>query len=360
MSATAPSHRPRRHSTPPLQSAEAATGPSKSRIQVWVWGVVLVGIAVIAVGFVWNPFATSRDPLQATLAARSVVPAEYDPVRAFGFLEQTCAIGPRVSGTAGMVRQQEMLTKFFEAEGAEVELQTFAARHPETGEVLTLGNLIARFRPAAAKRFLICAHYDTRPFPDQDPIDPKGEFIGANDGASGVAGLMELSLRASEWPADIGVDLVLFDGEELVYDGNRDPYFLGSTHFAQEYVAAKDAPRYQSGVLLDMIADAEQHLFIEQNSWRYARPVVRQVWGTAARLRVQTFKNRIVHEVRDDHLPLNTIAKIPTIDIIDFDYPRPTRSGPSYWHTRQDVPANCSGQSIVNVVYVVDQWLKSM
>jgi hypothetical protein len=108
-----------------------------------------------------------------------------------------------------------------------------------------------------------------------------------------------------------------------------------------------------------MVGDADQQLYLEQNSWRYARPVAREVWDLAGKLGVTSFKSRVKHEVRDDHLPLNQIAKIPTIDIIDFDYPRPNTRGMSYWHTQQDVPANCSGESIVAVVYVVDQWLKS-
>lgn len=338
------------------EPAETASGRG-AKPKFWLGLAVLVPLIV---GSVWafSQWGGRRAP-QLRGGPVAEVPDRYDPDRAFGYLEQICAIGPRVTATDGMQQQQEMLTQFFQQRGAEVELQRFEARHPLTGKPTEMANLIARFGIDRPKRYLICAHYDTRPYPDRDPVDPRGVFLGANDGGSGVAALMELSHHLDDLPADVGVDLVMFDAEELVYDSQRDPYFLGSTHFAREYLAKPPARRYRAGILLDMVGDAEQHLFIEINSWRYAKPVVREVWATAERLGVSTFYSRLGHEVRDDHLPLNQIAKIPTIDIIDFDYPRPSNSGYSYWHTRQDIPANCSGPSIVNVVYVVHTWLGS-
>jgi hypothetical protein len=256
-----------------------------------------------------------------------------------------------------MTRQRAMLRGFFEARGALVEEQSFEVRHPLDGSPVTMVNLIARFGPDRPRRFLLCAHYDTRPFPDRDPVDPRGTFVGANDGASGTAALMELSHHLDALPDDVGVDLVLFDGEELVYDNDRDPYFLGSTHFARQYAAQPPSPPYQAGVLLDMVGDAELQIYLEVNSWRYARSVAREIWDTADRLGIEAFRQRTRHEIRDDHLPLNRIARIPTVDIIDFDYPRAGFRTQSYWHTRQDIPANCSGDSLVRVVYVVHQWL---
>ena len=121
-----------------------------------------------------------------------------------------------------MSRQQEMLTNFFRKNGAVIELQSFQARHPQTGKAVELNNLIARWFPQRNNRVLLCAHYDTRPFPDRDPTNPGGVFIGANDGGSGVAVLMELSNHLLQLPGSAGVDsagvdIVLFDGEELVF-----------------------------------------------------------------------------------------------------------------------------------------------
>ncbi len=311
-------------------------------------GVVLLGFAVLA--------KRAAGPV-VQRSSQLVIPAPYDADRAMGYLVAICDLGPRPSATPAMRRQQAFLSDFFEQRGGAVELQSFRARHPDTGEAVELANLIARWHPERPKRFLLAAHYDTRPFPDRDPVNPQGRFVGANDGASGVAALMELSHHFDQLPPDVGVDIVLFDGEELVYKDPRDEYFLGSTHFARQYAAMPPAIPYQAGVLLDMVGDKELAIYYERNSWRYAREVTKSLFDTAERLKVDAFIPRLRHDIRDDHLPLNQIAKIPTTDLIDFDYPRPGIGAPSYWHTTKDVPANCSGQSLATVVYVVHQWL---
>jgi hypothetical protein len=258
-----------------------------------------------------------------------------------------------------MLKQQAFVTEVFQQNGATVELQSFVVAHPETGQEVAMANLIARWYPDRPKRFLLCAHYDTRPFPDRDRRNRKGVFVGANDGASGTASLMELSHHFASLPTEIGVDCVLFDGEEFVFEERRDEYFLGSTYFARQYVKQPPTPPYQAGILLDMVADRELNLHLESNSVRYARDVARSIWKKAEQLGVVAFVPRTRHELRDDHLPLNEIARIPTVDIIDFDYPRPGISAPSYWHTEMDVPEQCSGQSMAAVIWVVYEWLIS-
>jgi len=317
--------------------------------------VVLIAAGVLIAA--WQLGASGRDG--SSPKAALVIPAPYNADRAFSYLTQICDIGPRPSATAAMQRQQALLTEFFEQRGASVQMQPFKVRHPETGEPVELANLIARWRPASRKRFLLCAHYDTRPFPDRDPVNPRGRFVGANDGGSGVAALMELSHHIDALPADVGIDIVLFDGEELVFREGRDDYFLGSEHFARQYISEPPAVPYVAGILLDMVGDKELTIYQERNSWNYARDVSRSVFAKAKELGVETFIARVRHEIRDDHLPLNQIAKIPTIDLIDFDYPRPGIGAPKYWHTTKDVPENCSGHSLATVVYVVHQWLKS-
>ena len=254
--------------------------------------------------------------------------------------------------------QQAMLQSFFSERGATVEMQSFEIRHPEDGSPVPMANLIARWYIDRPKRFLLCAHYDTRPFPDRDRRNRKGTFIGANDGGSGTAALMELSHHLSDLPDDVGIDIVLFDGEEFVWEQGRDEYFIGSKFFARNYVTNRPATPYQAGVLFDMIADRELKIYYEQNSLSYAPSVARGIWQTANRLGVNAFVPRSRHRIDDDHIPLNQIAKIPTVDLIDFDYPRAGIGAPSYWHTEQDIPENCSGQSIAAVVWVVHEWLK--
>lgn len=286
-----------------------------------------------------------------TDAARNPI----DALRAFSYLEQLCDIGPRISGTPGMVKQQELLQRHFEKHGAKVTMQRFQARNPQGGDPVPMANLVAQFHPDRQQRILLAAHYDTRPLPDRDPNPVRrreGVFLSANDGTSGVAILMELAHLLPELEGPYGIDIVLFDGEELVYVDNRDPYFLGSTWFAREYVAHPPDHQYRWGVLLDMVGDADLRIHQEKFSatWRDTRPLVKAIWNTAARLEVDEFVPRVGYEVLDDHLPLHNTAKIPTCNIIDFDYPA--------WHTEADTPRRCSPTSLGKVGWVVYEWLK--
>lgn len=322
------------------------------------WPLLVFGIATgagLGIYFLGGSDRGLERPLELTLRP---IPAIYSPERAIGYLETICDFGPRPTGSEAMKRQQEYLTDFFTQNGASVELQKESIRHPLTGEAVEMANLIASWYPERPIRFLLCAHYDTRPFPDRDRNDPKGVFVGANDGASGVAAWMEMSHQFSSLPSDVGVDVVLFDAEEFVFAEGRDDYFLGSTHFAQQYRMSPPAVAYRAGVLLDMVGDRELQLLYERNSLRYARDVTKSIWQTARRLGVRAFVPRTrMQDIRDDHLPLNQIAGIPTTDLIDFDYPRPGFRAPQYWHTTEDVPEKCSGTSLAAVTWTVHQWI---
>ena len=276
------------------------------------------------------------------------------------WVRKICEIGPRISGSHGMLMQQRMLEQHFTKLGGKVTMQNFVVRHPETGKDVVMGNMIVQWHPERRQRVLLCAHYDTRPYADRDPVNRRGVFLGANDGASGVAVLAELARHMQTFNSPLGVDFVLFDGEEFVFNDQRDKYFLGSEHFARMYVSEPPGHKYVYGVLLDMVGDAELHLYQEKNSmrWRDTRPLTRGIWATANRLGVREFIPRIRHEVRDDHLALHDIAGIPTCDVIDFDYPRPGRV--NYWHTQQDTPDKCSALSLAKVGWVIHEWLKSL
>ncbi|WP_231962493.1 M28 family peptidase [Symmachiella dynata] len=279
--------------------------------------------------------------------------ARPDAKRAFGYLAQICRIGPRISGSRGMMRQQQLIGKHFAAFDCEVKYQPFDVRHPLTGNPVRMNNIIISWNPEVKERLLLCCHYDTRPLPDRDRDAnqrQQGVFLGANDGASGVALFMELAHHMKNLPATCGVDFVIFDGEELVY-GNRGEYFLGSTHFAENYRDHPTEQRYTAGVLVDMVADRNLRIYMEKNSLKYAPDVTKSIWKSAEQVGVDEFVPRAKHEVRDDHLPLNEIAKIPTCDIIDFDYP--------YWHTTRDVPNSCSGKSLAKVAKVLLHWLRT-
>ena len=286
-------------------------------------------------------------------------PTQFQGERAFGYLRSVCEIGPRISGQPGMVKQQEALKKHFDDLGAKVAFQHFNVKHPLGSGRVNMANLIVRWHPERSKRILLCCHYDTRPFPDSDRVNPRGRFIGANDGGSGVALLAELGHHIETLEGDYGVDFVFFDGEEFVYDVRRDPLFLGSTWFAQQYAGKKFDVRYEFGILVDMIGDSDLQIYYEGNSLGYARRLTRSIWGVAKDLGVREFVPKKRHVIKDDHLPLNSIARIETCDIIDFDYPNP-QLGNVYWHTLQDVVENCSGDSLEKVGRVVLEWLRRL
>lgn len=312
-----------------------------------VAGFAILGVARFVV------FAESPSALPGADVEQPANP--LDAKRAYGYLKQICQLGPRPSGSRGMEQQQELLEKFFTKLGATVTQQKFLAPNPLGGPKVQMANLIVTWHPDRKERVLLAAHYDTRPLPDRDPnprLRRSGRFIGANDGASGVAVLMELAHLVPKLEGKLGVDFVLFDAEEFVYVEPRDRYFWGSEWFAQQYVENPPEHKYRWGVLLDMVGDEDLQLHHEQNSvsWPDTRPLVIDIWTTASRLGVEEFIPRTRHVIRDDHLALRNIARIPTCDIIDFDYP--------YWHTEADAPGRCSGESLAKVGWVVYEWLR--
>jgi len=258
--------------------------------------------------------------------------------RAGEYLRSQVAFGPRVPGTGGHARQLEWMRSFLKERADTVIDQPFT-HTTKAGETLRLTNLFARFRPELQDRVLLVAHWDTRPTSDQsaNPADRKRPVPGANDGASGVAVLMELANLFRENPPPIGVDLLLVDGED--YGPTGDDMYLGARHFA-----ANPPPGYRPfyGIVVDMVGDRSPRFPIEQYSQEMAPEVVQRVWGVARELGYgDIFVDSPGIYVEDDHVPLNK-GGIRTIDIIDFDY----GPGNRYWHTPQDVVENTSPESL--------------
>ena len=284
-------------------------------------------------------------------------PAQFSGTRAMEYLEAICELGPRPSGSEGMKKQRELLIRHFQKAGATVFRQAFRSRDGRNGDWVRMENLIVSWHPERNDRVLLGAHYDTRPYPDRDRRDPRGIFLGANDGASGVAVLMELADSVAELKGTVGVDFVLFDAEEYVFEERRDSYCLGSLFFARQYASSRKAGTisyaYRCGVILDMVGDRNLTIWQEQQSvdWHDTRPVVESIWATAKQLQIQEFVPRPKYLINDDHVPLRMTGGIPTCDIIDFDYP--------HWHTTQDIPENCSAHSLGLVGRVILSWLQN-
>ncbi|MBN1395559.1 MAG: M28 family peptidase [Pirellulales bacterium] len=325
----------------------------KHRRTILFAAVAAAGLAAIA----WAVFAKPGGNGAAAAAGPKLTLENipFNGQRAYGYLKQLCEIGPRPSGSPGMAKQQKLLTEHFKQHGGQVELQRFRVRDPRDGQWVPMANVIVRWRPEAKDRILLCAHYDTLPFPMLDPEDPLGRFVGANDNASGVALLMELAHDFNKLDLKYGVDFVMLDGEEYIFR-RGDRMFIGSEWFARQYAKQQLKYRYRWGVLLDMIGATDLRLPQERNSiwWRDTRPLVAQIWATAARLGVREFLHKKGDEIDDDHVILHAVGRIPCIDVIQpmSEYPP--------WHTRGDTPDKCSPLSLAKVGWVIREWLKTV
>jgi glutaminyl-peptide cyclotransferase len=263
----------------------------------------------------------------------------FDGRAAHEHLRTQVAFGPRVPGRAGHRAQLEWMIERLVPLADTVLVDSFTHVHSESGEELRLTNVVARFRPDAERRLLFLAHWDTRPRSDAAST-PEARALpvpGANDGASGVAVLLQVAEHLAAEAVPVGVDLLFVDGED--YGPTTDDMFLGAKRFASWWPRAR-WPVY--GVLLDMVGDADPRFPVEGYSAEYAPEVVQRVWGVAARLGYgRYFPLEVGQALGDDHVPLNR-AGIPTIDIIDFEY----GPGNAYWHTPDDVPERTSATTL--------------
>ena len=262
---------------------------------------------------------------------------------AYNLLVQQCNFGPRVPDTPAHDSCRVFLVEELKKYADQVAEQRFDEYLSGMQKTVKLTNIIASFDLKATQRILLCAHWDSRPWASEDPDTSKRRqpILGANDGASGVAVLLEIAKTLKSSPPPVGVDIILFDGEDAGISGQNDTYLAGSRYFARNKAAAFNP---MMGLLLDMVGGANLQLYKEVNSVNYASAVVDRVWNLAARLGVTEFIPTAKHQVTDDHIPLLEVG-IPVIDLIDFDY--------AYWHTAGDTPDKCSAASLEKVGRVV-------
>jgi len=273
-----------------------------------------------------------------------IEPPAFDGARAYRYIEEQVAFGPRVPGTDAWRACREYYVAHFTGLGLAVDSQSFHFFDPYSRADKPLVNVIARYRgnDSDTTAILLGAHWDSRPRTDyhsdtsriNEPID------GANDGGSGVALLMELANMLAERPPRTNIDIVLFDGEDWGEEGDSENYLLGSRHFARQGIRH----RYRFGIIVDMIADRDQQIFREAISEEFAKPVNDLIFTLADSLNIETFVDSVKHTILDDHLPLSA-AGVPSAVIIDFDYP--------YWHTEFDTPDKCSPEALTNVGRIV-------
>jgi glutaminyl-peptide cyclotransferase len=289
----------------------------------------------------------SKEPVKNAQPAISI--PQFDGKRAFDLLVAQTNFGPRVPNTDPHRICLNFLHTQLQNFADTTYLQPFTHKGYD-GKTLYLTNVIASWNVRAARRILLCTHWDSRPWADQDP-DPKNRaqpVPGANDGASGVAVLLEIAHHLNKQSPLIGIDVVLFDGEDYGKEHDLNNFLLGSKYFAKH----KPFPyTHEFGILLDMVGDAQLEIPKERNSVHYAPDIVNLVWSIARDIGSTAFVDMIGSDVYDDHVPLNE-AGIKTIDIIDFNYPDETHR---YWHTLEDTPDKCSPESLEQVGNVLLQ-----
>lgn len=275
--------------------------------------------------------------------ALAAEPLNFDGQRAMEHIANQLAYGPREPGNKKAKRQTaQYIHNGLAPFGAKVKAQTFTAFG------LQGTNLWASFpsQTQSSHRIMLGAHWDTRPQAEHDSDKSKRHMpiAGANDGASGVAVLLEIAQILASNPAPVTVDLVFFDLEDMGGIGDR-PFSIG----ASKFIAANPAYRPSAGVIVDMVCDKNLSIPREQHSQKRAGPLMDQLWDIAKKQKASAFKDRRGQYITDDHVPFLK-AGIPVVDLIHYPFP-------DYWHSTEDSIDKCSADSLQQVGNVLSDFI---
>jgi len=285
---------------------------------------------------------------------------KFNADNAFANIEKQLSFGPRVPGTKAHDSCAAWLETEFRSYGAEVIVQKSELKGAT--KTYKIKNIIAVYNPAAAKRVLLCAHWDTREMADQDTERTDQPIPGADDGGSGVGVLLEIARIINENKLkNIGVDIVLFDAEDqgTSGEGKRETWCLGAQHWSKN----PHVPGYKAdfGILLDMVGARTAKFPREGLSLQHASSHVDKIWKTAWALGYSDFfLDTDAKGIIDDHLYVNELRNTPTVDIIHLSQDSPSGFG-AHWHTHKDnidiIGKNtllCVGQTVTQVLYEED------
>ena len=281
---------------------------------------------------------------------------------AYAYVARQVAFGPRVPNTQAHRDCADYLASELERHGTKIFVQE-AVLTAYNGEKLNARNIIGSFDPEKTHRVLLFAHWDSRPYADQDanPANHRKPIDGADDGGSGVGVLLEIARQIGNKRPDIGVDIIFFDAEDYgspAFDNGYypDSWCLGS----QFWVKNPHVPKYKAeyGILLDMVGAKDATFFKEFSSVRYASRYVEKVWEAARHLGYgKYFINKNGGGVTDDHIPVNEVLHIPSLDIVNYTLENNNGFG-VHWHTLNDTMDNISretlkavGQTVLEVIF---------
>lgn len=291
--------------------------------------ICLYPAAFILIGAMTLSCTADKKESKETVEEEKIVEVpDFNPDSAYQFISTQVAFGPRVPNTPAHRQAGDYFIEKLTSYGAKVQTQDFEATTFDN-ERLYLRNIIASFNPEKKKRILLAAHYDSRPFADKDTKRKNEPIDGANDGASGVGVLLEVARLLGQKAPDVGVDIILFDGEDWgeKIDGGNQPlpdgldswYCLGSQYWAKNKHQKGYSAYY--GILLDMVGAENAKFPMEGTSVYFARSIVDKVWSRASRLGYSNyFIKKRTAEITDDHLFVNKYANIPMVDIVHYDH----------------------------------------
>jgi len=288
---------------------------------------------------------------------------EFSSDSAYKYTQEQVDFGPRVPNTSAHEACAGYLSAELKKSGAEV-IEQKADLTAFDGTVLKSTNIIGSFNPKAENRILLFSHWDSRPWADHDPkpANRKKPVMAANDGASGVGVLLEMARLIGKQQPTMGVDIIFFDSEDygapesFKGENSEESWCLGTQYWAKNPHVQGYTARF--GILLDMVGGKNATFFREQSSDYYAGSVVSNVWSQAKSLGFsQYFVDQKGGAITDDHIYVNKIIGIPSIDIIQFD-PNSKSGFGFYWHTTQDTMENVDkntlkaiGTTLMHVVY---------
>lgn len=261
---------------------------------------------------------------------------KFDADNTYSYVEEQLTFGPRVPNSQAHREAIQYFNSHFRemAGNRSVFVQSFKTE--AYGDSLQLFNLIAAFSPEKKDRILLAAHWDSRPRSEMDPDSPESPLVGADDGGSGVAVLMELARIFRDNPPPIGVDIILFDGEDYGESGDLNHYFLGSRHWGQNPPVEGYNPRF--GILLDMVGGKGAQFPKEGYSMEYAPSLVNEIWRIGEEFGYgDLFLDEMGQKVADDHIIVQRTTGIPMINIIHHSVNEEGNlEFAEYWHTQND------------------------
>lgn len=293
----------------------------------------LLGLALLSACGPKKPKETPDKPVVQDVPHKQAPGFNADS--AYYFVEKQVSFGPRIPNTAAHDKCADWLLQEL-AKYADSTYVQAATLHTWDGKNLESKNIHAYFGPQNARRVMLSAHWDTRPFSDEDPATPNKTFDGADDGGSGVGILLEIARVLKSSPLqNIGVDIVLFDSEDWGNPTMENSYCLGSQHWARNF-PGKYKPYF--AINLDMVGAAGARFCREGFSTQYAAAYVNKVWNAAARSGYSSyFLMEDVPGVLDDHYYVSTLSGIPAIDIINYSRYNGSQGGfGTHWHTQND------------------------